>query len=261
MWKPYSRSNSRSDSRNWWDAKISAQILGAFFSKLGWFPRARTFHFSSDHDDHGKMTTLQVYWHRCCQKINDKLNACVLSQCSCRALAIFTSSCTKRNHTSVWEWRAPLWQVKFQNPLCILWKLVWRHGLCTIKPASHRVTGAGSAERTETISLLTCSFYFSSCSLLEFLVCSNVLKPPMSTNRLSMKVVFLWKPNSADKHFLDTWASLKFITYPCGAVNARCSPASCVPSAAPLAWLAILYPLQVHRPTCRFAGNPPLSAS
>ena len=41
MWKPYSRSNSRSDSRNWLDAKISAQILGAFFSKLGWSPRAR----------------------------------------------------------------------------------------------------------------------------------------------------------------------------------------------------------------------------
>ena len=31
MWKPYSRSNSRSDSRKWLDAKISAQILGAFF--------------------------------------------------------------------------------------------------------------------------------------------------------------------------------------------------------------------------------------
>ena len=39
MWKPYSRSNSRSDSRNWLDAKVSAQILGAFFSKLGWLPR------------------------------------------------------------------------------------------------------------------------------------------------------------------------------------------------------------------------------
>ena len=43
MWNPYSRSNSRSDSRNWLDAKISAQILGAFFSKLGWLPRARKF--------------------------------------------------------------------------------------------------------------------------------------------------------------------------------------------------------------------------
>ena len=38
MWKPYSRSNSRSDSRNWLDAKISARILGAFFSKLGRAP-------------------------------------------------------------------------------------------------------------------------------------------------------------------------------------------------------------------------------
>ena len=38
---PYSRGNSRSDSRNWLDAKISAQILGAFFSKFGWCLRAR----------------------------------------------------------------------------------------------------------------------------------------------------------------------------------------------------------------------------
>ena len=38
---PYSRSNSRSNSRNWLDTKISAQILGAFFSKLGWSPRSR----------------------------------------------------------------------------------------------------------------------------------------------------------------------------------------------------------------------------
>ena len=28
MWKPYSRSNSRSDSRNWLDAKSSAQMRG-----------------------------------------------------------------------------------------------------------------------------------------------------------------------------------------------------------------------------------------
>ena len=34
-------SDSRSDSRNWLGAKISAQILGAFFSKLGWSPSAR----------------------------------------------------------------------------------------------------------------------------------------------------------------------------------------------------------------------------
>ena len=41
MWKPYSRSNSRSDSRNWLDARILAQILGIFFSKLGWSLQAR----------------------------------------------------------------------------------------------------------------------------------------------------------------------------------------------------------------------------
>ena len=38
MWKPYSRSNSQSDSRNWLDAKMSAQILGAFFFEIGSVP-------------------------------------------------------------------------------------------------------------------------------------------------------------------------------------------------------------------------------
>ena len=38
MRKPYARSNSRSDSRNWLDAKISAQIHGAFCFKIGVVP-------------------------------------------------------------------------------------------------------------------------------------------------------------------------------------------------------------------------------
>ena len=46
-----SRSNSRSDSRNWWEATwtifICPFILGAFFRELGWSPRARTFFFGS----------------------------------------------------------------------------------------------------------------------------------------------------------------------------------------------------------------------
>ena len=47
MWKPYSRSNSRSDSRNWLDAKISAQILGAFYFKIGVVPAHETNRASS----------------------------------------------------------------------------------------------------------------------------------------------------------------------------------------------------------------------